>query len=127
MKIKRFGGCHCGAVRFEVMADERPQVSDCNCSICSKTGYLHLMVDAEAFHLVSGIEHLTPYEFGTGVAKHYFCKRCGIKSFYVPGSRPTGYSVNLRCLDDADSIDYSVKKFDGQNWEQQFAQLQGKH
>jgi hypothetical protein len=118
------GGCHCGAVRFEVEFTENPVVSQCNCSICSKTAFLHLIVPAEKFHLLSGTECLTTYTFGTGVAKHHFCKVCGIKSFYVPRSRPDGYSVNLRCLDGAENVEYSIKPFDGQNWEKHVAELQ---
>jgi hypothetical protein len=117
------GGCHCSAVKFEVEFAENPVVSDCNCSICSKSGYLHLIVPAGKFHLVSGEEFLTTYTFGSGVAKHYFCKVCGIKSFYVPRSNPNGFSVNFRCLDEAADLKYSIKPFDGRNWEKHAAEL----
>jgi hypothetical protein len=117
------GGCHCGAVRFEVECIENPVVSECNCSICSKSGFLHLLVPAEKFRLLSGAESLTTYIFGTGVAKHHFCKVCGIKSFYVPRSNPNGFSVNLKCLDDAEDLKCSIKPFDGQNWEKHVADL----
>ena len=117
------GSCHCGAVKFEVEFAENPVVSECNCSICSKSGYLHLIVPAESFHLVSGEESLTTYTFGTGVAKHHFCKVCGIKSFYVPRSNPNGFSVNFRCLDEAVNLKCSIKPFDGQNWEKHAAEL----
>jgi hypothetical protein len=119
----RTGGCHCGAVRFEVEFTENPVVSECNCSICSKSGYLHLIVPAEHFHLSAGKDSLTTYTFGTGVAKHHFCKVCGIKSFYVPRSNPNGFSVNFRCLDEAGDLQYSIKPFDGQHWEKHVAEL----
>src|SRR5258707_14424018 len=93
------GGCHCGRVRFEVEAPARLSVLDCNCSMCAKTGYLHLIVSKPDFRLVQGGEHLTTYTFNTGVAKHLFCSVCGVKSFYVPRSHPDSYSVNARCLD----------------------------
>src|ERR1700727_2339250 len=93
------GGCHCGRVRFEVMAPARIAVSDCNCSICSKFGYLHLIVPADRFKLQSGREALTTYRFNTGVAQHLFCSHCGVKSFYIPRSHPDGVSVNARCID----------------------------
>jgi hypothetical protein len=92
------GGCHCGAVAFEVDAPARLTVSDCNCSICRKSGYLHLIVPAERFRLVRGSADLREYRFNTGTAQHLFCRHCGVKSFYVPRSNPDGYSVNLRCL-----------------------------
>ncbi|MCA3569011.1 GFA family protein, partial [Bradyrhizobium sp.] len=93
------GGCHCGAVRFE--ADVGPQVTllDCNCSMCARSGYLHLIVGGADFRLVAGGDALTEYRFGTGAARHLFCKVCGIKSFYKPRSHPDGWSLNWRCLD----------------------------
>ena len=94
------GGCHCGRVRFELDAPARPDVLDCNCSICRMTGFLHLIVPASRFRLLSGADELVEYTFNTGAAKHRFCGHCGIKSFYVPRSHPDGFSVNARCLDD---------------------------
>ena len=114
------GGCHCGRVRFEVEAPADLEVSECNCSICSKTGYLHLVVPAERFRLLSGGDLLTTYTFNTGVARHLFCPACGIKSFYVPRSHPDGFSVNARCLDEGTVRSVSVRQIDGRNWEKQF-------
>ena len=111
------GGCHCGDVRFEVDAPADLELDDCNCSICSMTGYQHLIVPRSDFRLVSGEDSLTTYEFNTGVAKHVFCSRCGIKSFYVPRSHPDGISVNVRCLDPDTIRSASITPFDGQNWE----------
>jgi hypothetical protein len=110
--VKHHGGCHCGRVRFEVLAPARIRVNQCNCSICSKTGYLHLVVPKERFTLCSGADVLTTYTFNTGKAKHLFCSVCGIKSFYVPRSHPDGISVNARCLDDGTT--------DGRNWEKAY-------
>lgn len=93
------GGCHCGAVRFEVDAAAVIEALDCNCSICRMTGFLHLIVPASRFRLQRGADALVTYTFNTGTAKHLFCRHCGIKSFYVPRSHPDGYSVNVRCLD----------------------------
>ena len=115
--VRHTGGCHCGRVRFEVLAPARVQVSDCNCSICSRTGYLHLIVPKSRFNLVSGAEFLASYEFNTRTAKHLFCSVCGIKSFYVPRSHPDGYSVNARCLDEGTIEEMVVRPIDGKNWE----------
>jgi hypothetical protein len=93
------GGCHCGRVRFEVDAPARPQVQECNCSICRMTAFVHLIVPASRFRLLRGEDALVEYRFNTGTAKHLFCRHCGVKSFYVPRSHPHGYSVNARCLD----------------------------
>lgn len=117
------GGCHCGAVRFEVEAPAILEVIECNCSICSMTGYLHLIVPRSRFRLLRGTDHLTTYTFNTRVAQHYFCKTCGIKSFYVPRSHPDGYSVNVRCLDPTTIEKIVVTSFDGRNWERHAAEL----
>jgi hypothetical protein len=119
------GGCHCSRVRFEVIAPARVEVSDCNCSMCSKTGYLHLIVRAEHFKLLSGQDVLTTYTFNTGTAKHLFCSVCGIKSFYVPRSHPDGFSVNARCLDAGTLEQMTVRPFNGQDWERQYPEGHG--
>ena len=111
------GGCHCGRIRFEVTAPARIEVADCNCSICGKSGYLHLIVDADKFLLLSGRDVLTTYTFNTGVAKHYFCSHCGVKSFYVPRSHPDGVSVNARCIDSDTVESMKITPFDGRHWE----------
>jgi hypothetical protein len=111
------GGCHCGRVRFEVTAPADLDVADCNCSICRKAGYLHLIVPADRFVLICGRDDLTTYSFNTGVAKHVFCAHCGVKSFYIPRSHPNGVSVNVRCIDSDTVASMSVKPFDGHNWE----------
>lgn len=115
MKIS--GGCHCGAVRFEAEVGQTPEVLDCNCSICWKTGFLHLIVPHADFLLISGQDHLTSYRFGSGRAEHLFCRHCGIKSFYQPRSHPQAWSVNLRCLDDGHGLAPKISTFDGRNWE----------
>ena len=117
------GGCHCGKVRFEVDAPADIEASECNCSICSVTGFLHLIVPRQDFRLLAGQNDLTTYTFNTGVAQHYFCKHCGVKSFYVPRSHPEGISVNVRCLDPATIESLTVTPFDGRNWEQNISQL----
>ncbi len=111
------GGCHCGRIRFEVEAPEDLEVNECNCSICRMSGYLHLIVRKESFRLLSGQDDISSYQFNTGVAEHYFCANCGVKSFYVPRSNPDGYSINVRCLDPGTVKSLSIDKFDGQDWE----------
>ena len=110
------GSCHCKAVTFEVEAEAVLQVDECNCSICSKSGFLHLITPRSKFTLLSGESQLETYTFNTGVAKHTFCKVCGVKPFYVPRSNPDGISVNARCLD-TQPLAMEVSGFDGGNWE----------
>jgi hypothetical protein len=121
------GGCHCGAVRYEVLAPEEIEAKECNCSICRMTGYLHLIVDADRFRLTKGADKITTYTFNTRTAKHHFCSVCGIKSFYVPRSHPTGFSVNVRCLDDGQVTVTRITLFDGEHWEEAMAKLAGDH
>jgi hypothetical protein len=118
-------GCHCGRVRFEVIAPSRLSVSECNCSTCSKSGYLHLIVPKSRFRLFQGEEFLKTYTFNTHVAKHFFCSACGVKSFYVPRSHPDGYSVNGRCLDAGTVEGLMIEPFNGREWERQYPEGRG--
>lgn len=115
--IRHTGGCHCGKVRFEVKAPAQLEVTECNCSMCSKAGYLHLIVPKSRFTLLSGQDTLQTYQFNTQTAKHLFCSVCGVKSFYVPRSHPEGFSVNARCLDEGTMTGMRVTHTDGRNWE----------
>jgi hypothetical protein len=110
------GGCHCGRVRFRVTAD-LDKITECNCSICTKKGFLHLIVPRDRFELLSGKDDLTTYTFNTQVAQHTFCRVCGVHPFYVPRSDPDMIDVNVRCLDDVDLASISIARFDGRNWE----------
>lgn len=111
------GGCHCGRVRFEVDAPADLEALDCNCSICAKSGFLHLIVPRERFRLLGGGADLAEYTFNTGAARHRFCRVCGIKSFYLPRSHPDGIDVNVRCLDEGTVASLRVSVFDGRRWE----------
>jgi hypothetical protein len=110
------GGCHCGAVRFEVATD-LARIVDCNCSICAKKGFLHLIVAPEKFRLLQGEDALVTYRFNTGTARHTFCGRCGIHAFYTPRSHPDQVDVNVRCIEGIDLAALTIVPFDGQNWE----------
>jgi len=116
------GSCHCGAVKFEVEAAERPLCQRCDCSICTKSGFLHLIVPKSRFRLLQGESALTTYRFNTGVAQHTFCSTCGIKPFYVPRSNPDGIDVNVNCLDPVPT-DIVVEPFQGREWEANAASL----
>jgi len=121
--VKHKGGCHCGAVRFEVEAPQVITAKECNCSICKACGFVHLIVEKDAFKLLSDQDAITTYSFNTHTAKHTFCKHCGIKSFYVPRSHPDGYSVNVNCLDLSTVKSIKHGKFDGANWEKNIDDL----
>jgi hypothetical protein len=120
--IEVSGGCHCGAVRFTAkMVDPPVPALDCNCSICSMTGFLHIVVLHEDFELVTGRDALATYRFGTGAAEHLFCSNCGVKSFYQPRSHPEAWSLNARCLDEP--VELEIEQFDGREWESAKARL----
>ncbi|NEP13512.1 MAG: GFA family protein [Symploca sp. SIO2C1] len=116
------GGCHCGAVRFRVIVDKHEAI-DCNCSICRKKGFLHLIVPPEQFTLLSGTDILTRYTFNTHTAKHTFCSICGIHSFYRPRSHPHNIALNIRCIDGDVLSRFRIVPFDGANWEENIHQL----
>lgn len=111
------GACHCGQVRFEVDAPAELPLVDCNCSVCAIVGFLHLIVPLDRFRLIAGAEVLSEYRFGTGVARHTFCSRCGVKPFYTPRSHPDQISVNVRCIDPSTIRGSHVTPFDGRDWE----------
>src|ERR1700743_2460776 len=111
------GGCHCGAVRFEVNTPAEIELVDCNCSMWHRTGYLHLIVGTADVRVTKGKTKLSRYTFNTGKAAHLFCSVCGIKSFYVPRSHPDGWSVNFRCLNASEFASVVTTEFDGSHWE----------
>ena len=116
------GGCHCGAVRFEAELPGPPVPAlDCDCSVCTRTGFLHVMVPHERLELVTGRDALTSYRFGTGAAEHLFCATCGVKSFYQPRSHPDCWSLNAKCFDEP--VELEIERFDGKNWERAARQL----
>jgi hypothetical protein len=114
------GGCHCGRVRFEVTGNLE-RASECNCSICTKKGYLHWIVAREAFRLLTPSDNIAAYTFNTKVAKHLFCPNCGVASFYIPRSDPDGIDVNVRCLEGVNPAKLEYDHFDGRHWEQSMA------
>lgn len=116
------GSCHCGVFRFSVIAPKEVEVERCNCSICQKSGYLHLIVPKSRFELLAGEDELHTYRFNTGVAEHYFCRHCGVKPFYLPRSNPDGMDVNVNCLE-GEMPRLRIVDFDGQNWEANAASL----
>ncbi len=125
IQVIHTGGCHCGKVRFEVEAPAQLRVTECNCSICSKSGHLHLIVPKHKFRLVEGKKHLETYEFNTKTAKHYFCRKCGIKSFYIPRSHPDGYSINARCIESDTIESIEVTSSNGKEWEKLYPEGRG--
>ena len=122
----RTGGCHCGKVRFEVDGSV-DEVVECNCSICTRKGYLHWIVPRSRFRLVAGEDVLTTYRFGSGVAQHHFCSHCGVASFYVPRSHPDGFSVNARCIDSPTVTGMKITPVDGKNWERHYPAGRGEY
>ena len=123
--MKLSGGCHCRAVRFEAEVPPQVEVLDCNCSICSMTGFRHLIVPHQHFRLLAGQEALTHYRFGTGAADHLFCSVCGVKSFYQPRSHPEAWSLNVNALDAPSALAMTVRRFDGRKWEEARSSLGG--
>ncbi len=122
--MKITGACHCRAVTFEaVIRDAALELLDCNCSICSRTGHLHLFIPHADFTLLSGEDDLVSYRFGSGRAEHLFCRHCGVKAFYQPRSHPGAWSVNYHCVDEPHGLTPVIRPFDGRNWEKAKAEL----
>jgi hypothetical protein len=120
------GGCHCQHIRFNLNLEkliESTTIIACNCSMCEKTGFLHLIIPKVQFQLLSDWNKLRNYQFNKKIAKHYFCKNCGIKSFYQPRSHPDCWSINVRCLDDYSKLNIQTDEFNGKNWEKNIGQI----
>eukprot|EP01138_Halocafeteria_seosinensis_P002512 gb/GECG01002570.1/.p1 GENE.gb/GECG01002570.1/~~gb/GECG01002570.1/.p1 ORF type:complete len:138 (+),score=4.19 gb/GECG01002570.1/:1-414(+) len=116
------GGCHCGKVYFEFEAPAHVVAWSCNCSICAMRRNDHIMVPDSKFYLKRGQDELSLYQFGTRTAKHYFCRNCGITSFYKPRSNPDGYGITAHCVFSRNFESVEFRTFDGQNWEACFQQ-----
>jgi hypothetical protein len=106
------GSCHCGAVRFEVEA-EIDHVRECDCSICRRRGALNFRVPRGALRILTPIDAMAVYRWGSMTGEDYFCRTCGIMPFRKPGAltakeraadRPEfhGWAINVRCLEDVD-------------------------
>ncbi|XP_041052628.1 centromere protein V, partial [Carcharodon carcharias] len=115
--VKHTGGCHCGAVRFELRASADLHLLHCNCSTCTKKQIKGFFVPASQFRLLIGADNLTVYTFNMKQAKHTFCKICGVQSFYTPRSHPNGYVVMAYCLDEGTVNSVTVEQFNGKDWE----------
>ena len=113
--MEYLGSCHCGQITFSVKAEEHLEIERCNCSICNKSGYLHLIVPLKQFKLLTGEDNISTYTFYSGIAKHTFCRTCGVKPFYTPRSNPDGIDVNVNCID-TPIPRKTIVEFDGQNW-----------
>ena len=119
---KHTGGCHCGAVRYEVTIDLSKGAGRCNCSICTKIAQVGAMVKPEAFAVTAGADALSSYDWGSGVSSRRFCARCGVHVFGSGALEELGgafVSVNANTLDDVDPWQLDVHYWDGRhdNWQ----------
>ena len=106
------GSCHCGRVLFEIDTTLDTAIR-CNCSLCVRRGAVMLRAPQEAFRLLAGEEHLTLYQFNTGIAKHYFCRVCGIYTHHQPRTQPELRGVNAGCLEGVDPLALEPRVNDG--------------
>ena len=112
--MKYNGKCHCGAIAFEVDG-ELSSVTECNCSICSQSGYLHWMVDTSQVRMKTPLDQATLYVWGTRQARHWFCPKCGVAVLRNPRTDRSKYSVNVHCLEGIDPGKVKRNHFDGKN------------
>ena len=109
------GSCHCGAVSFSFRSEEIENGMRCNCSICSRKGAIlsDFVLSPDNLEILGGEAILSSYQFGTHVAKHYFCSRCGIFTHVSTRLNPGMYRVNLGCVEDVDPFSLVISIFDG--------------
>lgn len=106
------GSCHCGAVRFRVDA-EIDEITSCDCSLCRRKNSLMARVHETALIITAGEDSLSEYRWNTGVARHFFCTRCGIYTFHRKRAAPDHYGVNVMCLAGFDVKDFEHRAADG--------------
>lgn len=112
------GGCHCGAVAYEVETD-LGMVIECNCSHCSRKGFLLTFVTPDKFTLRSGEDALAEYRFNKHAIAHLFCRTCGVQSFARGVTPKTGKemrAVNVRCLEGVDLTALTITPVDGKSF-----------
>jgi hypothetical protein len=110
------GSCHCGNIKIEAEG-ELTRAVQCNCSICSKKGYLLWFVPRDKMRLVTPDATLATYTFRTHRIQHHFCPTCGCAPF-GEGTGPAGENmaaINVRCLDDVDISAVTIAPFDGRS------------
>ncbi|MDO5647144.1 GFA family protein [Paracoccus sp. (in: a-proteobacteria)] len=110
------GACHCGAVTFRVrLRDGLNSARRCTCSLCRMRGAVVVSARLADIQILTGQDHLTLYQFNTGVARHYFCKTCGVYTHHQRRSNPEEYGINLACLDGQTPFLEQVDVMDGVN------------
>jgi len=109
------GNCHCGAVRFSFKHGDITEGVRCNCSICKRKAAVMspFTIKAEELEIQANDDALGCYQFGSKIAKHYFCKHCGIYPFHLTLRNPGEYRVNLGCIDAIDTYSLQIRVFDG--------------
>ena len=122
--ITHYGSCHCGLIQWEAISSPNVTVWDCDCSICKMKGNIHFIIPASRFKLLSDESLLTTYTFNTHKAKHKFCKKCGVQSFYHPRSNPDGIGLLIYAVKPGTIKDIKIKKFAGKNWEKAYKELE---
>ena len=95
--------CHCGSVQLNVETD-LSIIKQCNCTMCKRKNAKMNILPKESIQSIQGEENLSLYQFGTNVAKHYFCKKCGIYTHHHRKSDPNGIAINIGCIDEVDSF-----------------------
>ena len=98
--------CHCGKIKIEVNVKDLGKLQRCNCSIFKKKGSIMAAIDLKNLKILEGEENLSMYQFNTNVAKHYFCKICGIYTHHQRRSNPNEFAINVGCIDDLDPYEY---------------------
>ena len=112
--MKYSATCHCGNVKLLLETDLKI-VKQCNCSICKRKNAKMNILPKDAIISISGEENLSTYQFGTNIAKHYFCKNCGIYTHHRSYTNPENYEFNVACIDNVDTFEYKeIPVFDGE-------------
>ncbi len=102
--------CHCGAVELSVTLAEGglATAGRCNCSFCRRRAAPAVTAPLGGVIVVKGADNLTLYTWGTGTAKHYFCRICGIYTHHQRRANPNEMGVNMGALEGVNPADYEL-------------------
>ena len=115
--MRYHGSCHCGRVAFDVEGD-LANAMECNCSHCSRKGYLLWFVPRGQLQLATPEADMATYTFNKHAIQHRFCPHCGCAPLAfgsMPDGTPTA-AINVRCLADVDLATLPRVPVDGRSF-----------
>ncbi|KEJ89217.1 GFA family protein [Sulfitobacter donghicola] len=107
MSVEVTASCHCGATAVRAtLPNGLADASRCTCSFCKRRQAAAVTATTASVVVTKGADNLQLYSWGTGTAKHYFCKTCGIYLYHQRRSDPAQCGINLGCIKGVDTWEH---------------------